>query len=56
MDASTYNIFLITSINYLILFSHDKLILCQHLFIQIFADSTPFHKDEVKNIQERCAN
>ncbi|AES74702.1 hypothetical protein MTR_6g012130 [Medicago truncatula] len=24
--------------------------------IKIFADSTPFQKDEVKNVQERCAN
>lgn len=24
--------------------------------MQIFADSTPFQKDEVKNVQERCAN
>ena len=30
--------------------------LCQHLFIQIFGDSKPFQKDEVKNDQERCAN
>jgi hypothetical protein len=30
--------------------------LCQHLFIQIFGDSKPFQKDEVKNVQERCAN
>ena len=30
--------------------------LCQHLFIQIFEDSKPFQKDEVKNVQERCAN
>ncbi|KEH32920.1 TNP1-like protein [Medicago truncatula] len=25
-------------------------------WMQIFADSTPFQKDEVKNVQERCAN
>ena len=30
--------------------------LCQHLFIQIFGDSKPFQKDEVKTVQERCAN
>jgi len=32
---------------------YDKLILCHHLFIQIFADSTPLQNDEV---QERCEN
>lgn len=31
---------------------YDKLILCHHLFIQIFADSTPFQKDEARNVQE----
>lgn len=24
--------------------------------IQIFYDSNPFQKDELKNVQERCAN
>ena len=30
--------------------------LCRHLFLQIFGDSKPFKKDEVKNVQECCAN
>ena len=30
--------------------------LCQHLFVQIFRDSKSFKKDEVKNVQECCAN
>jgi hypothetical protein len=27
-----------------------------HLFIQIFRDSKSFHKDEIKNVEERYAN
>jgi len=43
-------------INFIFTCLFDNLILCQHLFIQIFADSNPFHKDKVNNIQERCRN
>jgi hypothetical protein len=35
---------------------YDNQMFSQHLFIQIFRDSKSFHKDEIKNVEERYAN
>jgi hypothetical protein len=35
---------------------HQNQMFSQHLFIQIFWDTKSFHKDEIKNVEERYAN
>lgn len=38
--------------NCIFLCLYDNLILCQHLFIQIYTDSNIFHKNGVKIVQD----
>lgn len=55
MVATTESIFfnkLYKLINCIFLCLYDNLILCQHLFIQIYTDSNIFHKDGVKIVQD----